>query len=32
MYWQDREALLLQHLIEREFLFVLDGLERILLA
>ncbi len=32
MPWQDRETLLLQHLSEKKFLFVLDGLERILLA
>ena len=32
MPWQDREALLLQHLSDKYFLLVLDGLERILLA
>ena len=32
MPWQDREALLLQHLNEKPYLLVLDGLERILLA
>jgi tetratricopeptide (TPR) repeat protein len=30
--WQEREAQLLQHLNEKPYLFVLDGLERILLA
>ncbi len=30
--WQDRENLLLQHLNEKPYLLVLDGLERILLA
>lgn len=30
--WAEREAALLQHLDEQPFLFVLDGLERILLA
>ena len=32
MPWQDRENLLLQHLNDKPYLFVLDGLERILLA
>src|SRR5207247_2470447 len=30
--WQDREALLLKELNEKPYLFVLDGLERILIA
>jgi tetratricopeptide (TPR) repeat protein len=30
--WQDREALLIKHLREKDYLFVLDGLERILIA
>jgi len=30
--WHEREALLLRHLSEKPYLFVLDGLERILLA
>src|SRR5439155_3092068 len=30
--WQEREAQLLQHLNEKPYLFVLDGLERILIA
>jgi hypothetical protein len=30
--WQEREAQLLRHLDEKPYLFVLDGLERILLA
>jgi hypothetical protein len=30
--WHDREARLLQHLREKPYLFVLDGLERILIA
>ena len=30
--WPEREALLLRHLNEKPYLFVLDGLERILLA
>ncbi len=30
--WQDREAFLLQHLKDKSYLLVLDGLERILLA
>ena len=32
MPWKDRETLLLQHLNNKSFLLVLDGLERILLA
>ena len=32
MPWQDRETLLLQHLNEKPYLLVLDGLERVLLA
>ena len=30
--WQEREALLLQHLNDKPYLFALDGLERILIA
>jgi hypothetical protein len=30
--WQDREAQLLRHLNEKSYLFVLDGLERLLIA
>jgi hypothetical protein len=30
--WQDREALLLRHIEKEPYLFVLDGLERILIA
>jgi tetratricopeptide (TPR) repeat protein len=30
--WQEREAQLLQHLSDKPYLFVLDGLERILIA
>ena len=32
MPWQDREALLLQHLNDNSYLLVLDGIERILVA
>jgi hypothetical protein len=32
MPWNDRETLILRHLSEKPYLFVLDGLERILIA
>lgn len=32
MPWPDREAMLLRHIAEKPYLFVLDGLERVLIA